>query len=147
MKRWIPVLLALCALPSVLAAQQAAPWPPARPFPNPVEVPRGFERALQRGTRQANGMPGPRYWQQWADYRIHTRIDPAAKMVTGGETIVYHNRSPDTLAVLNVQLLQNLHAPEAVRDEPNEVTGGAGVSTAAGAAWAGTDSAKRVLDD
>lgn len=124
MKRWSPVLLALCALPSVLAAQQAAPWPPARPFPNPVEVPRGFERALQRGTRQANGMPGPRYWQQWANYRIHTSIDPAAKTVTGGETIVYYNRSPDTLSVLNVQLLQNLHAPGAVRDEPNEVTGG-----------------------
>lgn len=129
MNRWSPVLLALAALPAVLNAQQpaAAParaWPPARPVPNPIEVPRGFQRALEQGTRQANGMPGPRYWQQWANYRIRTSIDPAAKTVTGSETVVYFNRSPDALPVLNVQLLQNLHAPEAVRDEPNEVTGG-----------------------
>ena len=125
MRRWSPLALALAAIPATLAAQEPArSWPPPRPFPNPVEVPRGYARAVERGTRAANGLPGPRYWQQWANYRIRTSIDPAAKTVTGSETVVYHNRSPDTLAVLNVQLLQNLHRPEAVRDEENEVTGG-----------------------
>ena len=124
MKRWSPLLVAaLVALPSVLNAQQRV-WPPPRPMPNPVEVPRGFQRAIERGTRTTTGQPGPRYWTQWADYRIRSTVDPAAKTVTGSETIIYHNRSPDSLATLVVQLIQNVHAPEAVRDEPNEVTGG-----------------------
>jgi hypothetical protein len=38
--------------------------------PNPIEAPRGFQRAVQRGTRTTSGRPGPRYWQQWANYRI-----------------------------------------------------------------------------
>ncbi|HSU16527.1 M1 family metallopeptidase [Longimicrobium sp.] len=131
MKRWTPALLALLALPSVLTAQQAGAWPPARPFPNPVEVPRGFQRAVQRGTRTTTGVPGPRYWQQWANYRIHASVDPAAKTVTGGETIVYHNRSPDTLQTLNVQLILNVHRPEAQRDEENEATGGVNLTRVA----------------
>jgi hypothetical protein len=68
MKRWSLPVLAFVALPSVLNAQQA--WPPPRPVPNPIEAPRGFQRAVQRGTRTTSGRPGPRYWQQWANYRI-----------------------------------------------------------------------------
>lgn len=137
MKRWTPLLLAALAVPpSVLSAQQA--WPPPRPVPNPVEVTRGFQRAIQRGTRTTTGQPGPRYWQQWASYRIHVSVDPTAKTVTGGESIVYHNRSPDSLAILVVQLIQNVHQGDAVRDEPNEVTGGIELTrvTARGAALA-----------
>jgi len=123
MKRWSPLLVAaLVAVPPVLNGQQA--WPPPRPVPNPIELPRGFQRAIQRGTRTTTGQPGPRYWQQWANYRIRTSVDPTAKTVTGSESIVYYNRSPDSLATLVVQLIQNVHAGEAVRDEPNEVTGG-----------------------
>jgi hypothetical protein len=131
MKRWTPALLALLALPSVLTAQQAGAWPPERPFPNPVEVPRGFQRAVQRQTRTTTGVPGPRYWQQWADYRIRASVDPAAKTVTGSESIVYHNRSPDTLQTLNVQLILNVHRPEAQRDEENEATGGVNLTRVA----------------
>jgi hypothetical protein len=124
MKRWSPLLVAaLAALPPVLSAQQTA-WPPPRPVPNPVEVPRGFQGAVQRGTRTTTGQPGPRYWQQWANYRIRTSVDPTAKTVTGSESIVYYNHSPDSLATLVVQLIQNVHQGEAVRDESNEVTGG-----------------------
>ncbi|HEX8243745.1 MAG TPA: M1 family metallopeptidase, partial [Longimicrobium sp.] len=131
MNRWSPALLALLALPSVLSAQQAAGWPPQRPVPNPIEVPPGFTRAVQRGTRTTTGQPGPRYWQQWANYRIRASIDPAAKTVTGGESIVYHNRSPDTLQTLNVQLILNIHRPDAVRDEENEATGGVNLTRVA----------------
>lgn len=130
MNRWSPAFLALLALPSVLNAQQGA-WPPPRPVPNPVEVPAGFTRAVQRGTRTTTGVPGPRYWQQWANYRIHTSVDPAAKTVTGGETVVYYNRSPDTLRTLNVQLILNVHRPEAVRDEENEASGGVNLTRVA----------------
>lgn len=148
MKRWSAALVALVALPSVLSSQQqpaarSGVWPPARPFPNPVEVPAGFTRAIQRGTRAANGLPGPKYWQQWANYDIRTSVDPAAKTVTGTESIVYYNHSPDTLRTLVVQLILNLHRGEAVRDEENEVTGGVNLTRVAAAGQALAADAQR----
>jgi hypothetical protein len=44
--------------------------------------------------------------------------------VDGTAQLTYHNRSPDTLAVVFLHLHQNLHAPGAMRNEPQEVTGG-----------------------
>ena len=129
MKRWSPTLvgalLALGALAPAAHAQNApASGTARRPVPNPVMVPREFQRALTRGTRAANGMPGPRYWQQRADYRIRATVDAAAKTLSGTQTITYHNRSPDTLSVVWLQLMQNVHAPGAPRNEAAEVTGG-----------------------
>ena len=83
-----------------------------------------FSRAVARGTRTTTGEPGPRYWQQWASYSIDARVVTAAKRIEGTARIVYYNRSPDTLASLHVDLTQNVHAPEAVRNEPMETTGG-----------------------
>jgi hypothetical protein len=79
---------------------------------------------LAGGTRTSTGAPGPRYWQQWTDYALHARLDPAARRIDGRARIVYHNRSPNPLPVVFVQLLQNLHVPGAVRSEPQEITGG-----------------------
>ncbi|HEX8691739.1 MAG TPA: M1 family metallopeptidase [Longimicrobium sp.] len=131
MTRWLPVLVAALALALALAdaapapAQGApAPWPPARPVPNPLQVPGTFQRALAAGTRSTTGAPGPRYWQQWAHYRISTRVDAQARTLAGSETVTYHNRSPDTLFVLVMKLWQDHHAPGAVRNEEAEVTGG-----------------------
>ena len=133
-RRSIPLLslfaLACAALPA-LAQSPTGAWPPSRPMPDPLEVPRSFQRAVAAGTRTTAGVPGPRYWQQWANYRIRATVDPAAKTLTGSQTISYHNRSPDTLAVLVVKLWQNLHAPGVVRNEPNEVTGGVQLSRVA----------------
>ncbi len=125
MNRWSPALLAALALAAPAAAQTAAPaWPPARPIPHPVEESRAFARAVERGTRTETGAPGPRYWQQWADYRIRATVDPAGKTLSGSETVVYHNRSPDALEVLVMKLYMNLHRPEAVRNEEAEAAGG-----------------------
>jgi hypothetical protein len=95
-----------------------------RPIPYPVDVPPGYERAVEESTRTADGAPGPRYWQQWADYQIDVRLDVAARRVEGTTRIAYRNNSPDTLAVLVLQLIQNLHAPGAPRSGEEEVTGG-----------------------
>ena len=132
MKRWSPTLVgALLALgaaaPSAHAQDPAAPagaMAARRAVPNPIVVPRDFQRAVARGTRTTTGTPGPRYWQQRADYRIRATVDAAAKTLTGSETITYHNRSPDTLRVVWLQLMQNVHQPEAPRNEEAEVTGG-----------------------
>ena len=37
-----------------------------------------FERAVANGTRLRSGAPGPRYWQQWADYRLEADLNPVS---------------------------------------------------------------------
>ncbi len=114
----IPILFSVAAIvtTSSLAAQ--------RPVPYPVTPSPEFARALERGTRTVTGAPGPQYWQQWADYTLTARIDPATKRVDGTARIMYRNRAPDPLPVVFLHLRQNIHAEGAVRNEPQEVTGG-----------------------
>lgn len=57
--------------------------------------------------RTAQGAPGPRYWQQRADYQITVSLDDAKQMITGESTITYHNNSPYDLNYLWLQLDQN----------------------------------------
>ena len=59
--------------------------------------------------RGANGLPGPDYWQNRADYRLRVALDPATRTISGTATITYTNNSPDTLDVLWLQLDQNLY--------------------------------------
>ncbi len=105
-----------------------APPPLAVPPPAAVtaelDVPPAWEAAVARGTRTVSGVPGPDYWQPWSEYRLAARLLPEAKRLEGSALVRYHNRSPDTLEVLHLHLLQNLHSPGAVRLEPVEVTGG-----------------------
>lgn len=63
-------------------------------------------------TRLASGSPGPKYWQQRADYRIAVTIDDAHQRVHGEETITYHNNSPHALTYLWLQLDQNRFRPD-----------------------------------
>ncbi|HET7306852.1 MAG TPA: M1 family metallopeptidase [Gammaproteobacteria bacterium] len=63
--------------------------------------------------RSANGTPGPAYWQNRADYKIHATLDPANKTLSGRETITYTNHSPDTLHLLWLQLDQNRYRTDA----------------------------------
>jgi hypothetical protein len=70
-----------------------------------------YERAVEQGTRTHRGAPGPRYWQQWADYRLEAELNPISKRLSGKGRITYYNRSPDTLREVYVHLLHNLFAP------------------------------------
>jgi hypothetical protein len=60
--------------------------------------------------RSASGSPGPKYWQQKADYVITAELNDANQTMTGSETITYHNNSPDVLRYLWLQLDQNNQA-------------------------------------
>ena len=62
--------------------------------------------------RSSSGVPGPQYWQNKADYQIHTTLDPAAKTLTATEQITYTNNSPDALDVLWLQIEQNAYKTE-----------------------------------
>ena len=95
-----------------------------RPIPYPVDIPASYLTAVERGTRTADGAPGPGYWQQWAEYDLAVRLDTERRRLDGSTTIAYRNNSPDTLDVLVVQLIQNLHAPGAARSGEEEVTSG-----------------------
>ena len=123
--------LAACAAPAPPAAPTPEPVAeePARadierPLPYPMLPPPEYRRAVERGTRTEDGEPGPRYWQQRADYVIEARVDAENHTVTGDEVITYHNNSPTPLPLLVLNLTQNFHAEGAVRMEPAEVTGG-----------------------
>ena len=59
--------------------------------------------------RSGSGAPGPGYWQNEADYRIHVTLDAVSKTLSGTDEITYTNHSPDTLRVLWLQLDQNLY--------------------------------------
>lgn len=60
--------------------------------------------------RSGSGAPGPKYWQQQADYVINAELNDENQSITGSETISYHNNSPDALSYLWLQLDQNINA-------------------------------------
>ena len=113
---------------SDIGPQVAVPTPvaptPKRPQPHPVEHPPAFAQAIARGTRTADGTPGPTYWQQHARYTLEARLFPEAKRLEGRARIRYTNNAPDALRLLRLELAQNVHAEGALRFEEAEVTGG-----------------------
>ncbi len=116
--------LGILSLPRHALSQDGERLAPERPTPDIVRPPAQYQRAVEHGTRSTTGQPGPGYWQQWTDYTVTTRLDVERKYLEGSARVVYHNRSPGRLSSVFVQLLQNLHAPGAIRNRPAEVTGG-----------------------
>jgi hypothetical protein len=70
--------------------------------------------------RSGSGRPGPKYWQQRADYRITATLDPAKNELRGRETIHYVNHSPDTLPYLWLFVEQNLCEPNSITNQLNQ---------------------------
>ncbi|NJD11504.1 MAG: DUF3471 domain-containing protein [Gemmatimonadetes bacterium] len=93
-----------------LAAQQ-----PPRPIHRTIPITDMIQRAFAAGTRDSTGRPGPKYWQTAADYTINASLDPATSVVTGSETVVLHNRSPQPLSSVVLRLDQNIFAPNVPR--------------------------------
>lgn len=117
---FIAVVASLISLPGGGVQAQLT----SRPVPYPLTPSVEFGQAVARGTRTRDGAPGPRYWQQRAEYRLEATLDPVRRLLTGAGRVRYHNRSPDTLRTVWFHLHQNLFAPEAVRNEVVPVTGG-----------------------
>jgi hypothetical protein len=89
--------------------------------------PRDIKRAFDKGTRAADGRPGPKYWQNRARYDITVQAAPPARDIRGRETITYFNNSPDTLKQLVLRIILNAHKPEAAREgdvSPDYLTSG-----------------------
>jgi len=58
--------------------------------------------------RSGSGAPGPKYWQQKADYVMAIELNDDNQSINGSETITYSNNSPDVLKYLWLQLDQNI---------------------------------------
>ncbi len=65
--------------------------------------------AFKKGTRTVMGKPGNNYWQNNGDYDIKVNFDPATNLLSGEETIVYSNNSPDTLKRLIIRLYPDFY--------------------------------------
>ena len=79
----------------------------------------------QGGTefRSADGAPGPKYWQNSANYLIHSTLDEKDTTLKGDVTINYTNNSPDDLNYVWLQLDQNLFRPDSRGAATTLVTG------------------------
>jgi hypothetical protein len=95
-----------------------------RPLPGSVYESVAFSRAVAHGTRTRTGLPGVRNWVQHARYSITATLDVPHNRVVGHETVMYLNRSPDSLHQLAVHLRQNVFAPGSPRRQAAPVTGG-----------------------
>jgi len=81
-------------------------------------LPPELDSAMARGTRTRAGAPGPRYWQNSADYDISVRVTPADSLLSGQEHVVYHNNSPNPLRRIGFRVYQNLMGHSAGREQP-----------------------------
>ncbi|HLB83031.1 MAG TPA: M1 family metallopeptidase, partial [Gemmatimonadales bacterium] len=103
-------VLALVALQQPPPAPSvAAPLPPLPPQVGDTWPFRRLTLPTPNEMREGAGTPGPRYWQQRADYTIRATLDTATHTIAGSETLRYANNSPDTLHYLWLQLDQNIY--------------------------------------
>ncbi|MGH7583997.1 MAG: M1 family metallopeptidase [Gemmatimonadales bacterium] len=108
MRRLVSAFLLFSAVAAPLAAQQR-PLPPLKDV-HPVgdtSVFATFRFPAANDIREGSGMPGPRYWENHADYDISASLDTAAKTLHGRLTLRYTNNSPDTLRFIWMQTEQN----------------------------------------
>ena len=90
--------LAMASAPAA-QAQATDPFAPLTIGPAPSQ------------TRLANGAPGPKYWQNRADYDLHATLDTAAHTIRGSLTLRYTNNSPDVLKTMWFQTEQDPDEP------------------------------------
>ncbi len=58
--------------------------------------------------RAADGAPGPKYWQNRADYQLTAHLNDQTNEIVGTEVLTYTNNSPQKLGFIWMQLDQNL---------------------------------------
>ena len=103
--------------PATTATPGSAAPAPARPAAAPIAYDRTgvgdtsmfapLDLATPNTYRAASGAPGPRYWQNRADYDIKASLDTTTKTLTGSLRLRYTNNSPDTLRFIWLQVEQN----------------------------------------
>lgn len=106
LKKYFLAFALITSLP-LLAASESVPGSGAVKFAQ-----LGQELPTPNAQRTASGAPGPAYWQQRADYKIHVTLDDENQRIIGSEQVIYHNRSPHPLKYIWLQLDQNRFRPD-----------------------------------
>jgi hypothetical protein len=106
MKKLTLILLLASSCPNVFsqhnAGQEVSKYDQHKVFSPLFYSDRGNEY------RSASGMPGPKYWQNRADYKIDVSLDTIKHRIEGTTFITYTNNSPDKITFLWLQLDQNV---------------------------------------
>jgi hypothetical protein len=108
MKKFLSLVVAVCGMFSIPYAQNIQNNPGSN-HGNKFEQ-LGTILPTPNEYRTASGAPGPKYWQQRADYNIKCELDEKNQKLTGSETITYFNNSPNELRYLWMQLDENEHS-------------------------------------
>ncbi len=74
--------------------------------------------------RAADGTPGPKYWQNRADYNIAATLDDSLQNITGNVTISYTNNSPQNLQFVWLQVDQNIYNLQSRAVAATAISGG-----------------------
>ena len=72
-------------------------------------IQREFQNAVKKGTRTMDGVPGPNYWRNSADYKLKASLEPVTGKIKGTGAIEYFNESPDNLKFLTLNLYPDLY--------------------------------------
>ncbi|MBW7839135.1 MAG: M1 family metallopeptidase [Chitinophagaceae bacterium] len=78
-------------------------------------MPRNIKKAIANGTRTTTGQPGAKYWQNKGKYDMQIKVTPETGIVSGSESIVYSNNSPDTLRSLAIRFVNNVNKKNSPR--------------------------------
>lgn len=96
-----------------------------------LDLPRNYQYAYDVAhTRSLTGEPGKNYWQNTASYTIQVTFDPVSLLLSGTETIIYTNNSPDTLRNTQFKLYPNLYKKGVARDmaiQPEDLSDGVSI--------------------
>jgi Peptidase family M1 domain len=74
--------------------------------------------------RTGGGEPGPKYWQNRADYKMAVTLDTIKDRVTGTVEITYTNNSPQKLNEVWLQLDQNIYRQDSRASATTTQSGG-----------------------
>jgi hypothetical protein len=99
---------ALILQQAIVAQSGSAPAETPRGIRRDVPMTSAIRRAFDAGARDWSGRPGPKYWQLQTDYTISVSLDPATQTLTGTETILLHNNSPQDLSQITLRLDHNI---------------------------------------
>jgi hypothetical protein len=122
----------LIALGGLLFGQSASyaqsVTPPSTPSASVYDVHEAFAPlfypAYGDDVRAADGKPGPKYWQNSADYSITSRLDEVNQSLSGTVTITYKNNSPHELPFVWLQMDQNIYNLQSRGVAGTELSGG-----------------------
>ncbi|GMU88764.1 MAG: peptidase [Chlorobiota bacterium] len=81
-----------------------------------IFIQREFQNAVKKGTRTLDGVPGPNYWRNSADYKLKASLETVTGKIKGTGMIEYRNESPDDLKNLTFNLQPDIYKKGAQRN-------------------------------